>query len=164
MFETRTNFARKMLSSVSENYKDAFCKTVIHRTIRLAESAMSGTPIREFAPYSCAHEDFADLAHEIATDPHLFDTPPPFPACVMFSYFDQSAGDVKVAGNFNSWSATDRYRLMKDKNGKWSLYLSLKPGKYQYKFIVDGEWREDPENPARVVGDFGQLNSVIEIN
>jgi chromosome partitioning protein len=164
MYEPRTNFSRKILSSLTENFKDGLCRTVIHRTIKVAEGAMDGMPIRSFAPYSSAHEDFADLAHELGSDPRLFDTPAPFPACVLFSYFDENAGDVKLAGSFNSWAASDRYRLMKNGGGIWKLYIPLKPGKYQYKFIVDGQWKEDPENPSQAIGEFGQKNSVIEVN
>jgi len=164
MYEPRTIFARKILSLLSENFGDILCKTLIHRTIKLAEGAMGGLPIRKFAPYSTAHEDFAELAHELSSDLDLFDTPAPFPARVLFSYFDENAADVKVAGNFNGWDASDKYRLKREGSGKWSLCLPLQPGKYQYKFIVDGDWKEDPENPAQVVGEFGQKNSVIEVD
>ena len=164
MYEPRTTFARTILSSLSENFADTLCQTLVHRTIKIAEAAMEGVPIREYAPYSTAHEDFAELAAELTNDPNLFDTPAPFPACVLFSYFDEQADDVKVAGNFNSWTASEKYRLMKEGRGQWRLYLPLKPGRYQYKFIVDGEWREDPENPLRTTGESGEKNSVIEIN
>jgi chromosome partitioning protein len=164
MYEPRKKFCQKIAATLSGDFKDSVCKTSIHRTIKLAEGAMAGLPIGRFAPYSGAHEDFAELAQEIATDQGLFDTPPPFPACVLFSYFDEKAGDVKVAGNFNGWSASEKYRLMKNGGGKWSLHLPLNPGKYQYKFVVDGQWKEDPENPLQELGEFGQRNSVIEVN
>jgi chromosome partitioning protein len=164
MYEPRKTFCRKIVSLLSETFADSLCKTVIHRTIKLAEAAMEGLPIREFAPYSNPHEDFVELQTEIVSDPNLFDTPAPFPACVLFSYFDERAGDVKVAGNFNDWDASDRYRLRRNGSGDWRLYLPLNPGRYQYKFIVDGEWREDPENPCQAKGDSGERNSVIEVD
>jgi chromosome partitioning protein len=164
MYEPRKIFCRKIVSLLTEKFADSLCKTAIHRTIKLAEGAMEGLPIREFAPYSNAHEDFADLAQEITFDPNLFDIPAPFPACVLFSYFDEKAGDVKLAGNFNDWAASDRYRLRRSGGGDWRLYLPLNPGLYQYKFIVDGEWKEDPENPSQVTGEFGEKNSVIEVD
>ena len=164
MFEPRTKFSKHILSRLSRDFAGTLCKTVIHRTIKLAEGAMSGLPVRKLAPYSRAHEDFADLAMEITMDPSLFDTPPPFPSRILFSYFDEGAHDVKVAGNFNNWSASERYRLIKEDDGKWTLHLPLKPGKYQYKFIVDGQWREDPSNPQQEIGEFGQKNSVLEVN
>jgi chromosome partitioning protein len=164
VFDSRTNFSKRIHSMLSGDFGEILCKTVIHRTVKLAEGAMHGLPIRKHAPYSAAHEDFADLALEIATDPDLFNTPAPFPARVLFSYFDPSAHDVKVVGDFNDWFPSEHYKLMKQEDGKWSLHLPLNPGRYKYKFIVDGQWREDPANPNQETGEFNQKDSVLDVN
>lgn len=39
--------------------------------------------------------------------------------------------------------------------------IKLKPGKYAYKFIVDGRWTTDPSNKLREHGDAGSDNSVV---
>jgi hypothetical protein len=44
--------------------------------------------------------------------------------------------------------------------GTWGIALNLQPGKYQYLFHVDGEWREDPKAKERVENPFGGYNSV----
>jgi chromosome partitioning protein len=163
MFDLRTKFAKGMLASLQKDLGDNLCKTVIHRCVRVAEAAMRGLPIRKSAPYSSAHEDFADLAMEIMINQNLFETPDPFPARIMFSYFAPEAHEVKVAGDFNNWFPSGRHKLSKEQDGKWSLSLPLKQGKYRYKFIVDGEWREDPSNPLQELGGFGEKNSVLEI-
>ncbi|UCD56749.1 MAG: AAA family ATPase [Candidatus Hydrogenedentota bacterium] len=164
MFDSRTNFSKHLLSALREDFGEALCSTVIHRTVKLAEAAMHGLPIRKYIPYSGAHNDFADLAMELATDPTLFDTPAPFPARVLFSYFAPDAREVALAGEFNNWRPSKQYKLVKEKDGKWSLSIPLAPGKYQYKFIVDGEWREDPANPNLEIGDLGQKNSVLDVS
>ena len=74
----------------------------------------------------------------------------------------QNAKQVIVTGNFNNWNTKD-YRMIKD-NGKWIFPMYLKPGKYIYKFIVDGEWIVDPENKLFEQNSEGTYNSVLWIN
>lgn len=164
MFDARTNFSKQMMSTLDEEFGKNCCRAAIHKTVRLAEAAMVGLPIRKLAPYSLAHEDFADLALEIATDPELFAPLANFPARIQFSYSDPAAQEVTVAGDFNNWSLADPYRLKKEESGRWSLSLPLEPGKYRYKFVVDGQWRVDPSNPNKETGELGEKNSVLEVS
>ncbi len=75
---------------------------------------------------------------------------------------NQNAKQVIVTGSFNNWSTKD-YRMIKDK-GKWIFPMYLKPGKYLYKFIVDGEWITDPENKLFEENREGTYNSILWIN
>jgi len=46
----------------------------------------------------------------------------------------------------------------------WSITLPLTPGRYEYKFLVDGKkWMHDPENPQKIEDGFGGHSSVIEV-
>lgn len=74
-----------------------------------------------------------------------------------------NAKSVYVTGSFNDWSLDDRCR-MKAANGKWEVSISLKPGVYKYQFIVDGVWKEDPQNPRKERNSFGDINSLVEVN
>ncbi len=57
----------------------------------------------------------------------------------------QNSNQVFVSGDFNAWNP---YELKMQKNkGAWELPYVLAPGNYFYKFIVDGEWILDPQNP-----------------
>ena len=47
--------------------------------------------------------------------------------------------------------------------GTYSCTVCLKPGTYEYKFIVDGQWLMDPGNQNFVPNDQGSLNSVIVV-
>jgi 1,4-alpha-glucan branching enzyme len=69
--------------------------------------------------------------------PHLFTLP-------GFS----SARTVAVAGTFNNWQ-TNEWLLHKTSTG-WELRYTLGPGNYQYRFVVDGKWIDDPANPLFV--------------
>ncbi len=48
-------------------------------------------------------------------------------------------------------------------DGVWSFPLYLKPGKYTYKFIVDGEWMIDPANGLYEMGNAGADDSILWI-
>jgi hypothetical protein len=53
---------------------------------------------------------------------------------------------------------------MKRRNdGQWETTLALGPGRYQYKFLVDGEWIVDPTAKQNVANAFGTQNSVLEV-
>jgi chromosome partitioning protein len=164
MCDSHTNLSKEVLATLSEDFGRTLCKTVIHRTVRLAETTMRSAPITKYAPHSTAHAEFVALAREIMRDRALFAAPTPFPGSVMFSYFDENAQEIRVAGEFNSWSPTELHKLKKHENGKWDLQIPLMPGKYEYKFIVDGEWREDPANPEQKIGDHGQKNSLLDVS
>lgn len=69
-----------------------------------------------------------------------------------------AAKDVYLSGTFNEWS-TLKTRMVKTDSG-WAAVLPLKPGKHQYKFIVDGRWIEDPRNEKREPDGQSGVNSV----
>jgi hypothetical protein len=163
-FDRRARIAERLLSTLREDFGEGICRTVIHGTIKLSEAAMRGIPIRRLAPYSTAHEDFADLATEIMDDVQLFEARAQFPAQAMFSYFDPGAREVIVAGDFNDWRPSERFRLNRDRDGRWTLKLPLAAGKYHYKFIVDGRSLEDPANPKRKIGERGQVMSIMDVS
>ena len=80
-----------------------------------------------------------------------------------FSVTAPDAKEVFVAGDFNDWNPSE-HAMRKFKGGKYVKKLKLKPGRYQYQFIVDGQWWTDPANPNRETNTFGSENSVIEIS
>jgi len=73
-----------------------------------------------------------------------------------------SAKSVYLAGSFNEWSPNER-RMVKSKDGTFRARLKLKPGKYEYKFVVDGEWVEDTEE-KKVSNELGSVNNVVEVS
>jgi hypothetical protein len=83
------------------------------------------------------------------------------PCVVRLALFEPSAKQVSVAGAFNEWSTTP---LTRQEDGKWETTLGLAPGRYEYKFVVDGQWASDPSARENVVNEFGTLNSVIEVS
>ena len=81
---------------------------------------------------------------------------------VTFVCEDAPGREIFVAGGFSNWEP--KYRLTdRAGNGKYSCRVLLEPGEYQYKFVVDGEWRLDAANPNFVPNDFGTLNSLLTV-
>ena len=74
----------------------------------------------------------------------------------------EDAESVIVSGNFNGWSINDYKMVFRD--GEWIFPIHLHPGRYSYKFIVDGQWILDPVNPLWENNEFGTGNSVIWID
>ncbi len=74
----------------------------------------------------------------------------------------QNAKNLLVSGSFIDWSK-EGIPLIKDSAGVWSIPVFLKPGKHTYKFIVDGEWITDPDNPHWENNEYGTGNSVLWI-
>jgi 5'-AMP-activated protein kinase regulatory beta subunit len=81
---------------------------------------------------------------------------------VSFEYFNSTAREVLVAGSFNGWQpkATP---MTEQRGGKWSAEILLPPGQYEYRFVVDGQWQDDPMAARFVANSFGGLNCVVEV-
>ena len=79
-----------------------------------------------------------------------------------FVLFDPRATQVSLCGEFNEWSPAAA-PMNRQADGHWQTTLALRPGRYQYKFVVDGQWLPDPNGQAFVPNDFGSLNSLIEV-
>jgi len=68
------------------------------------------------------------------------------------------ANTVNLAGEFNSWS-TSADPMKKQADGSWTLTKALSPGRYMYKFVVDGSnWKEDPTAKETAVSSTGSLS------
>jgi len=81
---------------------------------------------------------------------------------VEFKFYAPKAKKVALAGTFNSWEAK-RLGAKRDSTGNWLVKTNLKPGRYEYKFLVDGNWANDPRCTTCVTNAFGTQNCVVEI-
>lgn len=68
---------------------------------------------------------------------------------------------VSVAGNFNDWDPNAKPMRDKNNDGVYKCTLLLKPGNYEYKFVIDGVWCVDTNNPNFAPNDLGTLNSLL---
>lgn len=73
----------------------------------------------------------------------------------------KNARRVYLAGSFNDWQ--ERNLPMNKTAAGWELPLYLADGTHTYRYIVDGRWYEDPENPDKFPNEYGEFNSVIRL-
>lgn len=81
---------------------------------------------------------------------------------ILFSIGDDQAHEVAVIGDFNEWNQAS-HPMKSDGNGLWQKIMMLPPGQYEYKFLVDGQWRTDPNNPNQCTNRFGTLNNILQV-
>ncbi len=83
---------------------------------------------------------------------------------VRFSLYSTEAGKVAIAGSFNNWSKNSDQLSYNEQKGLWEITIPLSPGRYEYRFVIDGEdFIPDPGNPDTVDDGFGGLNSVATV-
>ncbi len=71
------------------------------------------------------------------------------------------AKEVSVAGTFNNWDPS-KDRLKENAKG-WKLSKYLDPGTYEYRFVVDGIWVDDPAAKNRRPTHYGCENCILEV-
>jgi len=76
-----------------------------------------------------------------------------------FSLLAPEARRVSIRGSFNQWDPSS-HALERDQKGVWRISVLLSPGRYEYRFFVDGEWQTDPSCSTLVENAFGTLNCV----
>ena len=76
-----------------------------------------------------------------------------------FVYSQPGASTVSLVGSFTDWE-TSPIQLKKQKDGTWKATVSLSPGTYEYRFLVDGEWRNDVQCTTFKRNPFGAENCV----
>jgi hypothetical protein len=74
------------------------------------------------------------------------------------------AHSVAVAGDFNGWNPAQT-QMERTDGGMWTATISLKPGRYQYMFVIDGnQWIADPLAAEDAGDGFGSQNAVLDVN
>ncbi len=81
---------------------------------------------------------------------------------VEFTYYSPKATKVSLAGKFNDWN-TKSLAMKKNKDGFWNITIKLSPGRYEYKYFIDGAWAQDAAGSEKVLNSFGTYNNVIGV-
>ena len=80
---------------------------------------------------------------------------------IEFKLSAREAKKVAIAGSFNGWSP--KKTPMKQIGDVWQAKLELPRGRYEYRFVVDGNWVSDPNAKESVANPFGGSNSVVSL-
>ncbi len=187
LFTGRSEFVREVVKDIRDHMGDRVLGTVVRYSVKLAEAASHGLPISEYCRRCVGFEDYRMLAGEIlrqeaetetqscaneasgnevlrklAESVPLPSAPVPTTAGVMFSLEAREAHRVQLAGDFNDWVPDGNE--MQPCSGVWRKTLTLPPGRYRYRYVVDGHWQKDPMNSSVEPSPYGDYDSVIELD
>jgi chromosome partitioning protein len=177
-FDSRLRHSFKMLDKIKSAFKGSLFSNIVHVNVKLKESQNEGSHIFNYDKYCRGAKDYYSLSREIISQEIRAESvaaPPleeqmkeiikerlPKLTEVVFSVFAPQAKEVYLAGEFNSWKADDNSR-MNHENGTWTRKMRLGFGKYRYRFVIDGEWMDDPANTNKEVNPYGQMDSLLEV-
>jgi Glycogen recognition site of AMP-activated protein kinase len=83
---------------------------------------------------------------------------------VRLALLQPGARSVSVAGDFNGWNPAHT-PLERSVGGMWTATIPLKPGRYEYMFVVDGkQWIADPLATDAATDGFGAQNAVLDVD
>jgi chromosome partitioning protein len=186
LFVGRSPFVREVIEDIRKHLGDRVFNTVIRYSVKLAEAASHGLPIVEYCERCAGYEDYRSLTAEVLAQEAglpafevvmegalgvgdaekrmlagLTLPSPPIPTDdgVIFTFSAPAAGRVQLAGDFNSW--VPEGNEMHLTAGIWHKVIPLAPGRYRYRYVVDGCWQADPSNTAVEVSPYGDYNSVV---
>jgi len=176
-FDSRLRHSFKILERIRITFKDRLFSAIIHVNVKLKEAQSEGCHILSYDKYCRGTKDYFSLSRELITQERLPTTAAPelkkkmeelikerLPKLteVAFSVFLPQAKEVYIAGDFNNWQLDNSSRMEQD-NGTWKRKIRLTTGKHHYRFIIDGKWTEDPNNPSHETNPYGEMDSLIEV-
>jgi chromosome partitioning protein len=188
LVDSRTRLCRQFLHDVGERFADDVSSVMVQFTVRLKEAVRQGAPIIAYDPTSTATVQYLRLADELMSDlqgqptiatkhenaTRITGMKNAFEEArarfnnsdvrqkVTLRLFGYAARDVQIAGDFNDWTP-DRGVITRTVGDDVEKILMLAPGIYQYRYIVDGVWQEDPSNPEQVPNFSGGFNSILHV-
>jgi Glycogen recognition site of AMP-activated protein kinase len=81
---------------------------------------------------------------------------------IQFTISAPDAQAVSLVGDFNDWNPAAT--ALQQRDGTWSVSITVPPGRHQYAFVVDGSrWITDPAAPESPESDYGTANSVVYV-
>lgn len=79
-----------------------------------------------------------------------------------FQIVEPGATNVLLVGDFTDWD-NNPIPLKRQKDGVWKATVPLQPGPHEYRFLVDGQWRDDGDCNSRRPNPFGGENCVRDV-
>src|SRR5467141_4161428 len=159
LYTGRTAFAKAVTDDIRHHLYGRHFGTVIRYSIKLAEAASHGVPVAHYCRECVGFEDYQALAMEvlqqeagtandglvtfeesaIPASTEADETEPWPPAAtskeVVFTIEAHHAAQVQVMGDFNDWNLEGSE--MEPVDGTWKKVVTLPPGRYRYRYIVD---------------------------
>lgn len=168
LYSGRAPFVKAVLDEVHHHLAGEHYATVIRQSVKLAEAASHGVPVSEYARRSVGFEDYQALANEVmqqeaamGMDLGTVSAPAVTRDAILFTFTVEApaAARVQLAGDFNGW--TPEGTEMEAVGEVWRKTLKLAPGRYRYRYVIDGEWQKDPQNAVVEPSPYGGQDSVL---
>ena len=172
MVDMRTNFAKHMIGEIRQAFGENILNSVIRQTIAVKESQARGVPVIKYDSRSRGAVDYLvltqELLNKVPNAEGLLESPlagqnGAHNRLCDFSLKREGVREVHIVGDFNNWSISDKSLLWQKGEGVWQKRIALEPGRYRYKFVIDGEWTTDPSNHALEPNPYGGLDSILEL-
>jgi chromosome partitioning protein len=186
LYSGRSPFVKAVVDEVRRHCAGRHFDTVIRYSVKLAEAASHGVPIADFCKQCVGFDDYQALAAEVLRDEGREprgervtmngyslrasadddEVEPSAPALtaegVMFSIEAFDAEQVHLAGDFNDWSLDGSE--MEPIGGVWKKVVKLPPGRYRYRYVIDGHWKSDPLNAEVEPSPYGGDDSILVVD
>ena len=183
LYSGRSPFAKAVVDEIRRHLDGRHFDTVIRYSVKLAEAASHGVPIAHYCRYCVGFDDYQALAAEVLQQEAAMpkserviikrnangasadddcagpSVPALTPEGVMFTIEAPDAERVQLAGDFNNWTLDGNE--MEGVDGVWKKVVKLPPGRYRYRYVVDGQWQNDPLNAAVEPSPYGGDDSVL---
>jgi chromosome partitioning protein len=176
--DLRTNFCRSLVETLRAKFPENCFDTIINTCTRLRESAKEGKAIAEFDKHCAGFRDYRSLTKEILNgEPEMLARGFTLESLlaaegllqaqeereILFKVEAPEGALVKIAGDFNEWVPESLDFIESQGRPLWHKTISLRPGSYEYKYLVDGRWIADPNNDSTVEDAYGGVNSLISL-
>ena len=79
-----------------------------------------------------------------------------------FRFTAPDAKSVLLVGDFTGWQEHP-IAMEQGGDGVWTATVKLSAGAHLYLFLVDDQWRDDPECAVRVPNPYGGYNMVRQV-
>jgi chromosome partitioning protein len=176
-FDSRLRHSFTILDRIKASFQASLFSTIVHVNVKLKEAQNQGMHIFSYDKYCRGAKDYFTLAREIITQgsepasaenlqrkmKKILKEKLPALLEMVFSVSAPQAKDVYLVGDFNNWKLDDASRMAQE-NGAWKKKVNLGNGKYRYRFVIDGNWTEDSDNPLKEMNPYGSLDSLIEVS
>ena len=152
LYPGRSPFVKAVVDELHRHLDGQCFETIIRYSVKLAEAASHGVPIVQYCRHCVGFDDYQALLAEVLRQ-----------ECegreVTFALEAPEAEHVRLVGDFNKWTL-DRSE-MESIGGVWTKIIKLAPGRYRYRYVVDGQWLNDPSNPAIEPNPYGGHDSIL---
>lgn len=160
LYPGRSPFVKAVVDELHRHLDGRYFETIIRYSVKLAEAASHGVPIVQYCRHCVGFDDYRALVAEVLR--YETDNASVGSREITFTFEAPGAEHVLLTGDFNDWTFDGSE--MEPLGGLWTKVIKLPPGRYRYRYVVDGQWQHDPSNTAIEPNPYGGHDSILVID